>query len=133
LKILFDLNLSRQIVTLISDDHIIHASDLNYHGVSDVDMIIDFHKQGGEAIITCDGRMKSHRHEVKALIETGMRLVVLPKAYSFAKIHEHQDYFKNWWYFISISLKESSKASLLLPSWEGKPRIITAKLMKLPL
>jgi PIN like domain len=133
LKVLFDLNLSFQIVTLLADEHLIHASQLNYHGMNDVDMILDFHRAGGEAIITCDGRMKSHRHEVDALIKTGMRLVVMPKAYSFAKISEHRDYFKEWWFFIIESLKESPKGSLLTPPWESKPHKLTSKLMKLPL
>lgn len=101
---------SRSFVIETVDDH-------QARSVDDVIWVKKFADAGGDAIIGADSAMTTRPHEVVAINETGLRLVVLDQKWVRAKKHVQIAHLFFWWPRIEIALNGSAKGKCFRVPW----------------
>jgi hypothetical protein len=103
LKICADENVSPLLTGLIraellSPRNTLHTvDDFQARSVEDEIWVRRFALAGGEVIVGADGRMLSRPHEVAAISDTGLRLVVLPSNWVRQRKHVQIAFLFYWW------------------------------------
>lgn len=105
-----DALLGRQHILETVDDH-------QAKGVDDDIWVRKFGKAGGEAIVGADAKMLTRPHEVVAITESGLRLIVLPSQWVNAKINVQISYLFYWWPHIEATLASSKKGQCFKVAW----------------
>ena len=105
-----DALLGRHNVLETVDDH-------QAKGVEDDIWVRKFGRAGGEAIVGADAKMLTRPHEVVAIVESGLRLVVLPAPWVNAKINVQISFLFYWWPHIEAVLATSRKGQCFKVPW----------------
>lgn len=96
--------------SILSPKHTLDTvDDHQARGTEDQIWVRKFAEAGGEAIVGADGKMLSRPHEVVAIFEAGLRIVVLPAQWARAPRHIQMSFVFYWWPSIEKTL-EASKA-----------------------
>ena len=93
------------------------VDDHQAKGVDDDIWVRKFGKAGGEAIVGADAKMLTRPHEVVAIVESGLRLVVLPPQWVNAKIHVQISFLFYWWPHIEAALAASKPGQCFKVLW----------------
>lgn len=93
------------------------VDDHQAKGVDDDIWVRKFGKAGGEAIVGADAKMLTRPHEVVAIVESGLRLVVLPPQWVNAKIHVQISFLFFWWPHIEAVLASSKPGQCFKVPW----------------
>jgi hypothetical protein len=119
LRICADENVAPKLSRLIRDQllsprHVLETvDDHQAGGVDDQIWVRKFAAAGGEAIVGGDFAMTKKPHEIVAIAETGLRLVVLDQAWPKAKKHWQMAYLCFWWPQIEAALESAKKGQCL--------------------
>lgn len=93
---------------LVSRDFSLETvDDHQARSVDDVIWVKRFADAGGNVIIGADGAMTTRPHEVVAINETGLRLVLLDPKWARSKKHLQIAHLFFWWPRIEITLRDS--------------------------
>lgn len=93
------------------------VDDHQARGVGDDIWVRKFGRAGGEAIVGSDAKMLSRPHEVIAITESGLRLVVLPAQWANSKIHLQISFLAYWWPHIESVLVTSKPGQCFRVPW----------------
>jgi hypothetical protein len=93
------------------------VDDHQARGVGDDIWVRKFGEAGGEAIIGSDARMLTRPHELIAIVESGLRLIVLPSQWVNAKIHLQIAFLAFWWPEIEEVLNTSKPGQCFKVPW----------------
>lgn len=84
--------------SLLAKSHTLDTvDDHQARGVDDQIWVRKFAQAGGEAIVGADARMLTRPHEVVAIFEAGLRLVVLPPQWAQQRKHIQIAFLFFWW------------------------------------
>jgi hypothetical protein len=103
LKICADEHESTWIVGIIRDscldkEHSLeHVEDYHLRGVQDEIWVRRFARAGGEAIVSADANMLRRHHEVIAICESSLRLIVLPSKWANSARNMQAAHIMFWW------------------------------------
>ena len=86
-------------------------------GVDDQIWVRNFAKAGGEAVVSGDAAMTKKHHEVLAIHETGLRLVVLDERWARQKKHLQIAYLFFWWPSIEEVLRTARQGQCFKVPW----------------
>jgi hypothetical protein len=96
--------------SLLGKAHTLHTvDDHQAKGVDDEIWVRKFAKAGGEGVVGADARMLTRPHEVIAIAEAGLRMIVLPSQWVQQKKHLQIAFLFLWWPRIEKTF-ESCKA-----------------------
>lgn len=113
MKICADEHVSTWIVGIIRDScldrkhSLEHVEDYYLRGVDDEIWVRRFAKAGGEAIISADANMLRRNHELIAICDSGLRLVVLPSKWANATRNLQASHVMFWWPKIQDTISAS--------------------------
>ena len=97
--------------------------DHQARGVGDDIWVRKFAAAGGEAVVGADAKMLTRPHEVVAIAETGVRLVVLPGQWVNQKKHVQVSYLFYWWPHIEDVLRTAKPGECFKVPWGwGDPK-----------
>lgn len=102
--------LSRDFVLDTVDDHAAR-------GVEDEIWVRRFAKAGGEAIVGGDAAITKRPHEIVAINETGLRLIVLDERWPRQKKHIQISYLFYWWPHIEAVLRTARPGGCFKVPW----------------
>ena len=102
--------LSKGMVLDTVDDH-------RARGVDDQIWVRRFAEAGGHAIIGGDAAMTKKPHEIVAINETGLRLIVLDERWPRQKKNVQISYLFYWWPHIEEALSSAKKGACLKVPW----------------
>jgi hypothetical protein len=128
LRICADENVSPLLSRLIREallgkGHVLDTvDDHQARSVDDEIWVRKFAKAGGEAIVGGDGRMLTRPHEVVAIAETGLRLVVLAPQWAQQAKHVQISYLFFWWPAIERALSSASPRHCFKVPWSWSPK-----------
>ena len=86
-------------------------------GVEDVIWVRRFADAGGDAIISGDINITKRAHELTAINETGLRLVVLHEKWPREKKHVQISYLFYWWPHIEQVLRDARPGKCYKVPW----------------
>ena len=86
-------------------------------GVDDQIWVRKFAAAGGEAIVGGDFAMTKKPHEIIAIAETGLRLIVLDQRWPREAKHIQISYLFYWWPHIEAALAEAKAGQCLKVPW----------------
>jgi hypothetical protein len=135
LNICGDEHVSPWIVKIIqesclSNQHTLFTvDDFRARGVDDQIWVRTFSGRGGNAIIGADAAMTRRPHEVVAICEAGVRLILLPPQWANAKRHLQASHLLYWWPHIEVSLEDAASERCLRVPW-GWPETAGAAALK---
>ena len=138
MKICADENVAPALSQLIREQLLSHGftletvDDHQARGVQDQIWVRTFADAGGDAIVGADFNMTKRPHEVVAISETGLRLVILDEKWARQKKHIQIAYLFYWWPEIERTLKGSAKAKCFKVPW-GWPSDTTDQIKTLQL
>lgn len=90
---------------LLSKAHTLDTvDDHQARGVEDEIWVRKFAAAGGQAIVTGDAAMMARPHEVAAIKEAGLILIVLPKNWTTWRLHLQLAHLAFWWPRIEATL-----------------------------
>lgn len=93
------------------------VDDHRARGVEDEIWVRRFANAGGEAIVSGDAAMTKRPHEIVAINETGLRLVVLDERWPRQKKHIQISYLFYWWPHIEAALALAGVGKCLKVPW----------------
>lgn len=136
MRICADENVARKLSGLIREQllspiHILETVDDHQAvGIDDQIWVRKFAAAGGEAIVSGDFAMTKRAHEIVAIAETGLRLIVLDQAWARQKKHVQVAYLFFWWPLIEEALVASKpRQCLKVPAgWDHKNPIAPIKI-----
>jgi hypothetical protein len=94
----------------IIDDHAARSVD-------DQIWVRKFAASGGQAIIGGDAAMSKKPHEVVAIAETGLILIILDERWPQQKKHVQISYLFYWWPHIEVAIKNAKPGQCLKVPW----------------
>jgi PIN like domain len=106
--------LSREFALETVDDH-------QARGEQDQIWVRTFANAGGEAIVGADFNMTKRPHEVVAITETGLRLIILDEKWPRQKRHVQISYLFYWWPEIEKILSGATKGKCFKVPWGWPP------------
>ena len=134
MKICADENVAPQLSALIREalvgsKHTLDTvDDHQARSVDDEIWVRHFAESGGEAIIGADGKMTTRPHEIVAIAETGLRLVILPPQWVNARKHLQIAFLFLWWPRIIQTFEGADRGKCFKVPWlwneDGKLRLI---------
>lgn len=111
-------------ITRIIRDHLLSGKhqldtvdDHRARGIDDQIWVRSYAQAGGEVIIGGDGAMLRKPHEVVAISETKLRLVVFDEKWPRQKFHLQLSYVSYWWPYIEAALETSKPGQALKVPW----------------
>jgi hypothetical protein len=109
---------------LLSKGHsLATVDDYQSRGVDDQIWVRKFANAGGEAIIGGDFAMTKRAHEIVAIAEAGLRLVVLDQRWPREPRHIQISYLFYWWPHIENALAVMPKGACWKVPWGwGEPK-----------
>jgi len=117
---------------LLSADFTLNTVDDHAaRGVEDEIWVRKFADAGGGAIVGGDFNLTKKPHELVAIKETGLRLIVLNKRWPREKLHIQISYLFYWWPHIEEMLRSSTPGECLQVPWgwgETEGRICPIKI-----
>lgn len=93
------------------------VDDHQARGVDDDVWVRKFGNAGGEAIVSADAKLLTRPHEVIAIVESGLRLVVLPSQWVNAKKNVQISFLFYWWPHIEAVLAGSRRGQCFKVPW----------------
>ncbi len=123
MKICADENVAPKLTALIREQLLSRRHELSLvdeyqaRGVDDQIWVRQFASAGGEAIIGGDFAMTKKPHEVVAIAETGLRLVVLDQRWPRESKHVQISYLFYWWQHIESVLVSAKPGSCWKVPW----------------
>lgn len=103
---------------LLSREHSLETvDDHQARGVDDKIWVRKFADAGGEAIVGADFQMNKKPHEIVAINETGLRLVVLDEKWPRQKKNVQISYLFYWWPEIERTLATAGKGQCFKVPW----------------
>ncbi len=103
MKICADEHVSTWIVGIIRDScldqkhSLEHVEDYYLRGIEDEIWVRRFAKAGGQAIISADASMLKRHHELIAICDSGLRLMILPSRWANAARNFQASHIMYWW------------------------------------
>lgn len=137
MKICADENVASKLSALICEQllsrpHTLQTvDDFQAAGVEDVIWVKKFAEQGGEAIIGGDMAMTRRPTELIAIIESGLRLVVLDQRWPRVPKNVQISYLFYWWPEIERVLASAPKGKCFKVPW-GWPEKISGAIKLIP-
>lgn len=108
--------------TLLSKKHTLHpVDDFQARGVEDEIWVRKFAKDGGEAIVGADAMMLTRAHEVVAIADAGVRLVILPHQWARAGRHLQIAFLFLWWPSIERTIETCKPRQCFKVPWTWTP------------
>jgi hypothetical protein len=109
---------------LLSRPHTLATvDDYQATGVDDQIWVRKFADAGGHAIVGGDFAMTKKPHEIIAIAETGLRLIVLDQKWPQQKKHIQISYLFYWWPHIEEAIAGAKKGACLKVPWSwGDPK-----------
>lgn len=110
MRIAADENISARLVAIIRDNlldashNLESAADRNARGQDDEIWVAAFGREGGDAVVSGDVKITRRPHEILAIAQAKLKLVVLDGRWSQAKNHEKIAYLCYWWPHIEAAL-----------------------------
>lgn len=99
------------------------VDDFQAKGMEDQIWVRRFADEGGEAIVGGDFAMTKKPHEIVAIAETGLRLVVLDQRWPREPRHIQISYLFYWWPHIERALSTAPHGQCLKVPWGwGEPK-----------
>ena len=123
MKICADENISPVLTglvreTLLGRDHSLHTvDDFDARGVDDQIWVRRFADAGGDAIVGADARMLTRPHEIAAIAETGLRLIILPSQWVRQRKHAQIAFLFYWWPRIEAAIASAKPGQCLKVPW----------------
>lgn len=123
MRICADENVARALSALIKEQLLSKANildtidDHQARGIDDQIWVRRFADAGGEAVIGGDSAMTKRPHEIVAINETGLRLVVLDEKWSRAPKNVQISYLFYWWPHIEAVLSTAPKGKCFKVPW----------------
>lgn len=93
------------------------VDDHSARGLEDEIWVRRFAEAGGEAVIGGDFRLTKKPHEVVAINETGLRVIVLDERWSRQPKHIQISYLFYWWPHIEAVLRTAGKGKCFKVPW----------------
>lgn len=104
--------------TILSREHQLDTvDDYAARGVEDQVWVRRYASAGGEAIIGGDSAMTRKPHEIVAIVETGLRLVILDEKWPRERLHVQASYLFYWWPHIEAVLNTMRPGSAVKVPW----------------
>ncbi len=88
------------------------VDDYQAKGVDDQIWVRHFAKAGGHSIVGGDFAMTKKPHEIIAIVETGLRLILLDQKWPQAQKHVQISYLFYWWPHIEVQLENEGRKLL---------------------
>lgn len=101
---------SRDFILETVDDHAAK-------GVADQIWVRNFAKSGGDAVVSGDVAMTKKHHELLAIHETGLRLVLLHESWARQKKHLQIAYLFFWWPYIEEVFRTARPGQCFKVPW----------------
>ena len=103
---------------LVSKEHTLETvDDYAAKGVDDQIWVRKFAAAGGEAIVGGDFAMTKKPHEIVAIAETGLRLIILDQRWPRKPRHIQISYLFYWWPPIEVVLKAAKPGQCFRVPW----------------
>jgi len=103
---------------LLSKSHTLDmVDDFQARGVEDQIWVRKYADDGGEAIVGGDGKMLTRPHEVVAIVEAGLRVVVLPPHWPRQQRHVQIAFLFLWWPRIEKTLETCKQRQCFKVPW----------------
>ena len=93
------------------------VDDYAARGVDDQVWVRRYADAGGEAIIGGDAAMMKKPHEIVAIVETGLRLVILDERWPRERFHVQASYLFYWWPHIEAVLENMRPGTAMKVPW----------------
>ena len=129
MKICADENVARKLSAMIREQLLSKGNTLETvddyaaAGVDDQIWVRKFAAAGGEAIVGGDFAMTTKPHEIVAVAETGLRLIILDQKWSRQPKNVQISYLFYWWPHIEAILSEAPPGQCFKVPWGwGDPR-----------
>lgn len=103
-------------------DRLDTVDDIKARGKPDEIWVRTFAAEGGGAILGGDAAMTTKPHEIIAIMETGLRLVIMPAQWSRARRHVQIAFLFFWWPVIEEHLARSKPRDCVQLPWGFDPR-----------
>lgn len=104
--------------SLLGKKHALHTvDDHQAKGVEDEIWVRKFAKAGGEAIVGADAKMLTRPHEVVAIAEAGLRMIVLPSQWPQQKKNVQVAFLFLWWPAIERTLESCKPRECFKVPW----------------
>ena len=104
--------------TILSKKHQLDTvDDYAARGVDDQVWVRRYADAGGEAIIGADNAMTRKPHEIVAIVETGLRLVILDERWPRERLHLQASYLFYWWPHIEAVLETMRPGTVSKVPW----------------
>ena len=123
MRVCADENVAPVLSELIREQLLSHefsletVDDHQAAGVEDKIWVRKFAAAGGQAIVSADFAMTKRPHEVAAINETGLRLVILDERWPRQKKNIQISYLFYWWPEIEKTLSSASSGKCFKVPW----------------
>ena len=94
-----------------------HVRDVESAGTSDVHWITRFAKEGGQAILTADKDFIKNPPQIKAVSDTGIKIIHLPAKWQNADGRLQAAHLLLWWRRIEETLSTMKQRECYYPPW----------------
>jgi PIN like domain len=108
------------------------VDDHQARGVEDQIWVRRFADAGGDAIISADFAMTKRPHEIVAINETGLRLIILDEKWPRQNKNVQISYLFYWWPEIERILQSAGKGKCFKVPW-GWPQNISDQIKPVPI
>lgn len=104
--------------TVLSPQHQLDTvDDYAARGVDDQVWVRRYADAGGEAIIGADSAMTRKPHEIVAIVETKLRLIILDERWPRERLHLQASYLFYWWPHIEAALENMRSGTAVKVPW----------------
>ena len=125
MKIGLDENVSRRMAEVVAaldqGNEILHLPRIYGHGAHDIPLVTAFVADGGEILIGGDYKMTARPHELARIMDSGLRLYVMPRRWSARDRYWKAGFLQRWWGMLVQHAEQAPLGSVwqLAEHWEA--------------